>query len=170
MSDNRPMALSVEKIRHEMLRGILVPREMVNAALLKTFTQLEAKETKFFSFKGHVTETAEVDDNATQAAAADKIFSLAGLYAREREDRVSTPGVAMEIDPVTGVVRIIVGAPALSLSEPTMQELPPVECSPSEQPVVVVHHDIAPSRSQASTRRAAASNSAMKILFDETVE
>jgi len=132
------MALSVDKIRHEMLRGILVPREMVNKALLRTYEQLDAKETKFFSNRGRVTETREVRDNAVIAAAADKIFSLAGLYAREREERNGTPGVALEIDPVSGVIRLIVGNPApLELSAtgvlPDMRELPPSEPSPAEE-------------------------------------
>lgn len=167
--DNHPLALSVEKVRHEMLRGILIPREMVNAALLKTYQQIQAKESKFFSFKGHVTQSIEVDDNTTQSAACDKIFSLAGLYARERDDRTSTPGVALEIDPVTGVVRIIVGSPvALPEYEPTTLELPPVTPSPAEAPVVVHAHDT--SAPMVSKRRVAVPETAWRFLTEEIVE
>ena len=174
MANNSPMALSVEKIRHEMLRGLLVPREMVNEALLKTYKQLNAKETRFFAFKGRVTETAEVDDHATQAAACDKIFSLAGLYAREREARDSTPGVALEVDPTTGVVRIIVGGGALpALPESQTLELPPVECSPAEQGVVIMRRDTPPAASVGRRRAAAPSlvdAAFAAISYDEVVD
>jgi len=109
LPDNLPMALSVEKVRHEMLRGILVPRELVNEALKTTASKLHARETKFFSFRGRVTDKRDVDDHAVQLQAADQIFSLAGLYSRERESLRSTPGVALEVDPSTGVIRIVVG-------------------------------------------------------------
>lgn len=193
MSD-RPMALSVERVRHEMLRGILVPREMVNAALQTTYAKLQAKETKFFSYKGHVTQKAEVDDHGTQLAAADQIFSLAGLYAREREERAGTPGVALEIDPVSGVIRLIVGSagpPELSsngvlsnlqdvgspvpqgqfgsgpVMEP-MRELPPSIPSRSEGLVGYPPSDesLQPS---ARIRRLAVSDTAWKVLLDEEV-
>jgi len=166
------MALSVEKVRHEMLRGILIPREMVNKALVKTYEQLEAKETKFFSFKGHVVEKREVEDHATQAAAADKIFSLAGLYARERESRNATPGVALEVDPHTGVVRILVGDTMPALAEAPMTiDLPPSEALPAEVPVVNHAHDAEPAAADASKpRRVAVSPAVWNILSDEIVE
>ena len=132
-----PLALSVEKVRHEMLRGLLIPREMVNKALLRTYEQLDAKETKFFSHQGHVIQQKDVIDHSTVAAAADKIFSLAGLYAREREERNSTPGVALEIDPISGVIRIIVGSPTPPELSATgvldLKELPPSELSEAEE-------------------------------------
>lgn len=153
------MALSVDKVRHEMLRGILVPRHMVNKALQTTFAKLDARETKFFSHKGIVTQTREVDDHGTQLAAADQIFTLAGLYAREREERPSTPGVALEIDPNTGVIRLVVGAPPALEEPPTLVELPaPFECSPAEQSVAPL-----PTKTQAL-------DSVWKIVSDEIVD
>ena len=168
------MALSVEKVRHEMLRGILVPRHMVNDALALTYSKLKAKETKFFAYKGQVQQQVDVDDHAIQMQAADQIFSLAGLYAREREDRASTPGVALEVDPTTGVVRIVVGsvgAPALE-EEPQTLELPPFEPSPAEASVVVRHprQEAAATDPNGRGRRAAVPLSAWKILTDEIVE
>jgi len=172
MIDTKPLALSVERVRHEMLRGILVPREMVNEALAVTAAKLRAKETKFFSFKGRVIDTVQVEDHGTQLAAADQIFSLAGLYARERGDTPATPGVALEVDPRTGVVRIIVGGPpALAEGEERLQELPPSEPSPAEAPVVVHAHDEAV-ESQGKLRGGSTSPSSKvwKILTDEIVE
>ena len=104
------MALSVEKVRHEMLRGILVPRDLVNRALSKTAAKLDAKETKFFSHKGEVVETHEVEDHGIQLQAADQIFSLSGLYARERAPQAQIPSVALEVSP-DGVIRLVVGTP-----------------------------------------------------------
>jgi len=163
------MALSVEKIRHEMLRGILVPREMVNEALVTTYGKLRAKETKFFSHKGVVTMTRDVDDHSTQLAAADQIFSLAGLYARERESKNSTPGVALEVDPRTGVMRILVGdsMPALAGYDPQIVELSSVEASPAEALVVNHAHDEQP---VGSPRRRTVSPEVWKILSDEVVD
>ncbi len=164
MIDTKPLALSVERVRHEMLRGILVPRELVNEALQTTAAKLKAKETKFFSFKGKVIDKVEVEDHGTQLQAADQIFSLAGLYAREREDRSSTPGVALEVDPRTGVVRIIVGASAaLEESEPRLQELPPSEPSAAEAPVVIHVSDPEPRRPRVSSK-------VWSILSDEIVD
>ena len=169
------MALSVEKVRHEMLRGILIPRDMVNDALRTTYAKLQAKETKFFSYKGLVTQKKEVDDHGTQLAAADQIFSLAGLYAREREDRPSTPGVALEIDPVSGVIRLIVGQPApLELSATgvlgDMKELPPSGLSEAEGFVEVPPSDghVRPPSLKAPTP--AVSPTTWKYLEEEIVD
>lgn len=172
MSDNSPMALSVEKVRHEMLRGILIPREMVNEALATTYAKLKAQETKFFTFKGRVTEKREVDAHGIQLEAADKIFSLAGLYAREREATPTAPGVALEVDPTTGVVRIIVGAtaPLAVLEEaPKTIELPPAEPSPAEALVSVTKNNDT-NAPMVTKRRAAVPESAWRILTDEIVE
>ena len=132
MPDNLPMALSVEKVRHEMLRGILVPRELVNEALKTTASKLHARETKFFSFRGRVTDKRDIDDHAVQLQAADQIFSLAGLYSRERESLRSTPGVALEVDPSTGVIRIVVGVVETQGALP-VGPFPPVGPSPAEE-------------------------------------
>jgi hypothetical protein len=172
---DRPMALSVDKIRHEMLRGILVPREMVNKALLRTYEQLDAKETKFFAHQGRITERVDVVDHGVVAAAADKIFSLAGLYAREREEKGGTPGVALEIDPVSGVIRLIVGQPAppeLSSNGviQDLRELPPSIPSPAEELVGILPADGSdwplPKRESA----VAVSSSSWKYLTEEVVD
>lgn len=171
MSDNAPLALSVERVRHEMLRGILIPRELVNEALQTTARKLKAKETKFFSHKGRIQETVEVDDHGTQLAAADQIFSLAGLYSRERQERASTPGVALEIDPSTGVVRIVVGSPqAMAELPPATTELPPVELSPAESNVVIMRRDVAAPQGSRVARQKGVPDAVWNIVSDEIVE
>jgi hypothetical protein len=171
LADNRPMALSVEKVRHEMLRGLLIPREMVNKAIQRTYEQLDANETKFFSYKGEVTETRVVEDTAARGAAADKIFSLAGLYVRDNESKNSTPGVAMEVDPRTGVMRIIVGdvSPTNVLDLPEIKELPPVTPSPAEAPVGNHAPDVVPPP-KVGVRRTAVSPGVWRMLSDEIVD
>lgn len=165
-NDNRPLALSVEKVRHEMLRGILIPRELVNAALQTTAAKLHARETKFFTFKGRVTQRMDVDDHSIQLQAADQIYSLAGLYSRERESRVSTPGVALEIDPVSGVIRLVVGSPSLSLDEaPRHMEVPD---SPDND-FVGAPSLTEPSPAEASVARRGIPDSVWKIISDEEV-
>ena len=170
MSDGRPLSLSVEKVRQEMLRGILVPRELVNGALATVASKLVAKETKFFSFKGRVTDKREVDDHGTQLAASDQIFSLAGLYAREREQSLGPPQVAMEVDSRTGVVRLVVGSVLPALAEPPQTiELAPSTCSPAEQPVEARSLDYA--EQATSRRRVPVPFASMKrILLDELVD
>lgn len=114
------MALSVERVRSEMLRGLLIPRDIVNEALKVTYNKLKATETKFFSNKGVVRDMKVVEDHATQLAAADQIYSLSGLYARERVPVQQTPGVALEVDPLTGVIRIVIGT-SLQSALPTVE-------------------------------------------------
>lgn len=134
--DDRPLALSVEKVRHEMLRGLLIPRELVNEALRTVANKLRAKETKFFAFKGVVRDVREVDDHGTQLTAADQIFSLSGLYARERENPLAPPQVVLEVDSRTGVVRMVVGGlPGLE-APPSVQELPTMQPSLAESGVL----------------------------------
>ena len=110
------MASSVEGIRAEMLRGIRVPKKIVNAALQKTYDQLDATVVKHVTYQGHVVSTVETPAHEVQAAASDRIFSLAGLYAREKDAGTATPRVAVEVDPGTGVIRLVVGSgPARAL-------------------------------------------------------
>lgn len=111
---NQPLALSVEQVRHEMLRGILIPRDIVNHAIRRTVEKLDAKETKFFSFRGKVVEKHEVEDHGVQLQAADTIFSLAGLYARDGEKRVAAPSFELSVDISTGIIRLSTGSPATS--------------------------------------------------------
>jgi len=93
-----------------MLRGILIPRELVNEALKTTAAALHGQETKFFAYRGRVMQQVDVPNYGVQLTAADQIYSLAGLYSREREAFVGMPTVALEVDPHTGVVRLIVNS------------------------------------------------------------
>lgn len=157
------MALSVERVRSEMLRGLLIPRDIVNEALKVTYNKLKATETKFFSNKGVVRDMKVVEDHATQLAAADQIYSLSGLYARERVPVQQTPGVALEVDPLTGVIRIVIGTSLQSalptVEMPTLSEPSAVEVEGIERPVELVRR-----------RKVPIPDSVWKIISDEVVD
>lgn len=70
---------------------------------------LTAKTTKFFAHEGVVIDKRTVDDNDAQARAVELMYDVAGVKA-PRQAAGSTAGfaVAIEIDPVTGVRRIVV--------------------------------------------------------------
>lgn len=109
-------AFSVERIRAELIETVRPPKDIVNKAFKKLEAKLEAKETKFFTFRGEVQQRVNVDDNAAQISAADKILSAAGVYARERDAKPPAPAMAVEYDPHTGVLRMVIGS---QLSLPT---------------------------------------------------
>ncbi len=165
-----PMALSVEKVRQEMLRGLILPRDIVNEALKTTAGKLKAKETKFFAHKGVVVSQKEVDDHTTQLAAADQIFSLAGLYARERMAAPQAPSVILEVDSKTGVIRLVVGSGGQALTAPLeglVSNPSLVEASPAEAfigaPAEVVALAVRP-------RKIPLPASFYRIILDEIVE
>jgi hypothetical protein len=114
---SRTLALSVESIRKRMLEGVRVPPEMVTAALEVTKKKLEAKTTKFFVHQGTVTATVDVDDHEIQLKAAEQIYKMSEIYAHDTKAKPAPATVAMEVDPLTGVIRIVVGGPDLAEPE-----------------------------------------------------
>jgi hypothetical protein len=94
----------------EMLDAIAVPPDLLQAAIVKLRAKLDAKQTKFFTFQGEVIERVDVEDHASQLSAIDKIMAMAGVYVRERESVAAAPAVAVEVDPMTGVIRLVIGA------------------------------------------------------------
>jgi len=103
-------AMSVEVVRERLFSNLKLPPDLLSKALKVTEAKLSAKVTKFFYHKGEITHRIQVDDNTTQLAASDQIYSIAGVYSRERDKVTNAPTVAFEVNPTTGVVRFIVGA------------------------------------------------------------
>lgn len=132
-------AFSVERVRAEMLENIRIPQELVQEAIDKVKTKLNAKITKHFTHQGQVIEQVDVEDHATQLSAVDKILSMAGLYARERDAKPPTPTVAVEVDAVTGVIRMVIGDAiahgSINGAAPSVAELPP----PKDEPANALH-------------------------------
>ena len=138
-------AFNVERMRAELLERVRPPADLLQRAIDKVHEKLEAKTTKFFTFQGQVVEKVAVEDHATQLSAVDKILSMAGVYARERDMRPPSPAIAIEVDPTTGVIRMVIGGdsqlggPALgalaSPEEPPILELP---AAIGDEPVEIV--------------------------------
>ena len=103
------VAFNVDRVRAAMLEGVRLPEGFLQKAIDTAFAKLDAKRTQFFSKDGMVVDERTVEDNQTQLAAADRILTMAGVYARDREAQPSAPAVALEMDPRTGVVRLVVG-------------------------------------------------------------
>jgi hypothetical protein len=101
--------MSVETIRQQFFSRLNLPPDLLSRALEVTEKKLSAKIIKFGFHRGEVVSKTLVEDHATQLAAADQIYSIAGVYAREKDSVRRTPTVAFEVDSKTGVVRFIVG-------------------------------------------------------------
>lgn len=77
---------------------------------------LTAKTTKFFAHEGVVVDEREVDDNDAQKAAVDLLYDVVGLKApRAPAQTAGAIAVAVEIDPATGVIRVVAGHRQASL-------------------------------------------------------
>lgn len=96
-------------MRQKMFERVALPPDLLQKALRKLDMKLEAKETKFFSFQGQVVEKVEVEAHGAQLEAADKILKIANVYGRESDTKQVTPGVALEVDPRTGILRLVIG-------------------------------------------------------------
>ena len=125
------VALSVEAIRADLISRVRIPDDLLQAAINKVRAQLDARKTLFYTYQGQIVDKVSVEDHATQASAVDKILAMSGVYAREREQNVSTPKVAVEVDAVTGVVRLVVGSSGSS-HEPAASSPPALEASVSD--------------------------------------
>src|SRR3990167_6288989 len=91
-----------------MLAGVVPPAVLVTKAFRNLDSALGATVMKFFAHEGCVLDERELQDHDAQARARDQVFSIAGLYA----PRSATPAafaVAVEIDPVSGVIRVVAG-------------------------------------------------------------
>lgn len=105
----RTSAFNADLMRQRMWEGIRVPREILQRALDGASEQLDAMETKFFTKDGHVEETREVVAWEVRQRAQEQIFKAAGVYLTPKEEAKKAPTVYMKVDPVTGVMQLIVG-------------------------------------------------------------
>lgn len=103
-------AFNPDAIRREIRSAAAVPAGMLRKALRKHYEKLDAKETKFFTYQGQVIDKVDVEAHDIQLRAAELIERMAELYVNEARS-APRQSVALEIDPNTGVVRIVVGDP-----------------------------------------------------------
>lgn len=104
----RTAAFDVEAIRRQMYERVAPPSHLLQKAFTRLDEQLDATRTEFFSFQGSVVEKREVVDHGTRGSAIDKVMKVAGAYAHE-SDKPKAPTVALRIDPVTGVMELVIG-------------------------------------------------------------
>jgi len=158
----RSLVLSVEAVRARLLEGIAIPPELVNEALAVTRKKLTAKETKVVAYRGKITDKIDLENHTAQLAAADQIYSLAGLYAREKDTKAVTPSVSLEIDAQTGVMRITVGGSGqhVPVSDKILEA--------HKEPEILEFHKDDVKEVVRTTRRK--NDSVWKLLLDEEVE
>ena len=87
----------------------LIPDDL-KRAIKRNRKLLDAKKVKHFAFEGHVTSQRTYEDHEAQLRAVELIYDLAGLKAPRAQATPQAVGVAVEIDPSTGVVRVVAGA------------------------------------------------------------
>lgn len=105
----RTTAFSVERARQQMFDRVAIPPELLSKVFKNLNEQLDAKETKFFSNNGIVTDDKEVVAYEVRQRAQDQILKIAGAYARERDERPGTPTMALEVDQAKGIIRLVIG-------------------------------------------------------------
>lgn len=134
------LAFTPQSIRDSIRRGVVVPAEMLNKALRKLDDNLEAKETKFFSFQGSVIDTRSVDALSIQQQAAELIVKMAELVATQQA-KPQEPRVEVVIDAKTGTMRIVIGdASQPELAPPQASPLA-LETKPEEEEVPIEEDD-----------------------------
>lgn len=125
-------AFSPEAIRQSIRGRAAIPADMLERALRKTAEKLDAKEVKFFAHQGMVGDKREVEAHQIQLKAAELILQMSDLLSRG-QTKPSSNRVSLEIDPKTGVTRIIIG---------DVEEEPPMIIAP--QPMIIEHVASAP--------------------------
>jgi len=121
----KSISYDVEAIRRAIFVRLAPPPDLLQKAFERLDEQLDAKKSEFFTFQGRVTDERLVEDNMARQGAIDKVMKVAGTYVQE-QDKVKTPQVALRIDPVTGVLELVIGgdhAPELESrlnNEPTL--------------------------------------------------
>lgn len=93
-----------------MTSGFRVPSHLVTDAFRTTARKLRAKTTRFFAHEGEVISQRMIDDNDAQLRAADQVYQLAGLYPSKQDRGGGGLTVAIEVDPTTGVIRLVAGS------------------------------------------------------------
>lgn len=101
------LAFNAKRAREAMLAQIAIPEDIVNAALRRTRALVDAKKTRFFTHQGEIINKVDVEDHEAQLRATDQIYSIAGLYVRDRDVQPPPVSYAVEVDPRSGVVRMV---------------------------------------------------------------
>jgi hypothetical protein len=105
---------SSEYLLAQTRTAMLEAAGVVPADLVRTVRRhrklLNAKTTRFFAHDGVVTDAREVNDNDAQARAVELFYDVFGVKAPRAQAAASSLGVAIEIDPASGVIRVVAGS------------------------------------------------------------
>jgi len=123
VNSRETLAFSVDRVRERLWTNVAVPPDLLQKTFRELDAQLTAKTTKHFAFQGQVVDERTVADNGARLGAIDKVLSIAGAYVRERDQRPPSTAVALEIDPVTGIYRIVVGVGVGQAAPPPEKEV-----------------------------------------------
>ena len=112
-----PMAYDVEGIRAAIAQGradLLAasganPIEDVSSALIQVRKLVTAKKVKHFAHESRITAQRTYEDHEAQLRAIDTLLDVYGVKAPRAQAQAQAMGVAIEIDPATGIVRVIAG-------------------------------------------------------------
>ena len=136
MLPNKTQVFDVESIRAAVRRDATVPAAMLQAALIKIHSKLDATEDKFFTWHGHVVETRCVAAHDIQIRAAEAIARIAGLMQAAPHAVAGRQRLTMEID-ARGVMRLTieeaVAAPEAPEASPESEQLALPITLPAEQ-------------------------------------
>lgn len=102
-------AFNVEAVKNNALNKLMAK------TIERLDEQLDATLDKHFSFQGEVRDTKTVVDNAARLSAIDKVLNMAGAYVKTQSDAPKHDSVFIEIDPKTGIHKIVIGAPPPAL-------------------------------------------------------
>lgn len=116
-------AFSPEAVRAAIRGRVAIPENMLQDALVKLKDHINAKEIKYFSNQGIVTDKREVDALAIQMRAIELIAQMSEIVSRS-EPKPREARITLKIDPATGAMILIIGEDdedqpqALPLSHP----------------------------------------------------
>lgn len=99
---------SPDSIRAAIRGRAAVPAQMLENALMTIHKNMSAKEVKFFSHQGMVVEQREVEALAIQNRAAELVFQMSELLAKQ-ETKNRPIKTTLTVDPKTGVMTLVIG-------------------------------------------------------------
>lgn len=130
MAKSTSLAFNADRLRQLLWQRVAPPPEMLQKALEKLDSQLDAKETKFFVHQGLLVSQADVEAHAIQQNAAIAIAKIADAMPRDRAEKAAPPTVTLEIK--DGVFRLHIGAVPHSSGEESAYEVSQIINEPPE--------------------------------------
>lgn len=110
---NASAAFNIDKIREDLLRRVEIPPALLTKAFKRIDEALDAVQTHHFAFRGEVVDIVKTVDYRSRRDAARLLLQASGLGNKDTDSNSGISGTTVSIDPVTGVVKLTVGAPVM---------------------------------------------------------